>query len=86
MCIRDRSPIEISALCTNLAKGCEKQYKPEEAALFTELADYYQAISASAKDPSFDKLLALIEKDLEEGFPDANAVAIAVQDRGARCV
>ncbi|MFY9174828.1 MAG: rubredoxin [Peptococcia bacterium] len=81
--MKELSPIEISALCTNLAKGCEKQYKPEEAALFTELADYYQAISASAKDPSFDKLLALIEKDLEEGFPDANAVAIAVQDRGA---
>lgn len=81
--MKEMSPLEVSALCTNLARGCEKQYKPEEAALFTELADYYQAISASAKDPSFDKLLALIEKDLEEGFPDANAVAIAVQDRGA---
>ena len=34
------SSLEISALCTNLARGCEKQYKPEEAALFNELAGY----------------------------------------------
>ena len=35
------SSLEISALCTNLARGCEKQYKPEEAALFNELAGYF---------------------------------------------
>lgn len=81
--MKELSPIEISALCTNLARGCEKQYKPEEAALFTELAEYYKAVSAPAKEPSFDKLLALIERDLEEDFPKANAVATADQDRGA---
>jgi rubredoxin len=36
--MQELSPLEISALCTNLARGCEKQYKPEEAALFNELA------------------------------------------------
>jgi rubredoxin len=77
------SPLEISALCTNLARGCEKQYKPEEAALFMELADYFKSVSAPAKDPNFNQLLDLIEKDLEEGFPNANAVASDAKDRGA---
>jgi len=81
--MREMSPLEISALCTNLARGCEKQYKPEEAALFTELAGYFKTAATPAKDPDFDQLLALIEKDLESDFPNANAVASENQDRGA---
>jgi rubredoxin len=77
------SPLEISALCTNLARGCEKQYKLEEAALFNELADYFKSVSAPAEDPNFSQLLDLIEKDLEQGFPNANAVASDAKDRGA---
>lgn len=81
--MKEMSPLEISALCTNLARGCEKQYKPEEAALFNELAGYFKTASAPAKDPDFNKLIALIEKDLEEGFPSAYTVASDVKDRGA---
>ncbi|TAH56703.1 MAG: rubredoxin [Methanosarcina mazei] len=81
--MKEMSPLEISALCTNLARGCEKQYKQEEEALFKELADYFNRISAPAKEPDFNKLIALIEKDLEEGFPNANAVASDAKDRGA---
>jgi rubredoxin len=81
--MRELSPLEISALCTNLARGCEKQYKPEEAALFRELADYFKSASAPAEVPDFSQLLDLIEKDLTEGFPNANAVASAAKDRGA---
>ena len=77
------SPLEISALCSNLARGCEKQYKPEEAALFKELADYFKAVSEPAEEPDFNKLISLIEKDLEEGFPHANSVVSDVKDRGA---
>jgi rubredoxin len=81
--MKELSPLEISAICTNLARGCEKQYKPEEAALFTELAEYFKKASAPADTPDFDKLIALIEKDLEEGFPNASAVASDSKDRGA---
>lgn len=81
--MKEMSPLEVSALCTNLARGCEKQYKPEEAALFRELAGYFKSASAPAEEPGFDKLIALIEKDLQEGFPNANAVASNVKDRGA---
>lgn len=81
--MKEMSPLQLSALCTNLARGCEKQYKPEEAALFRELSEYFKSASAPAKEPGFDQQLALIEKDLGEGFPNANTAASDVQDRGA---
>lgn len=81
--LKELSALEISALCSNLAKGCEKQYKPEEAALFTELAGYFKAASAPAEDPDAEKLLSLIEKDLERGIPAAGDAARAAGDRGA---
>jgi len=81
--MKELSPLEISALCSNLARGCEKQYKFEEAAHFNDLAGYYKKASAPAKDPDMDQMIALIEKDLEEGFPNANAVASEAKDRGA---
>jgi len=81
--MKEMSPLEISALCTNLSRGCEKQYKEEEAALFSELSRYFKSASAPAKEPDFSKLIELIEKDLEEGFPKANAVSSDAKDRGA---
>jgi rubredoxin len=81
--MQELSPLEISALCSNLARGCEKQYKPEEAELFKELAGYFKSVSAPSEDPNFSRLLDLIEKDLKEGFPNANAVATDAKDRGA---
>ena len=81
--MKELSPLEISAICTNLARGCEKQYKAEEAELFTELAEYFKAASPPADNPNFDNLMALIKKDLEESFPNANAVASESEDRGA---
>jgi rubredoxin len=81
--MKELSPLEMSALCTNLARGCEKQYKPEEAALFSQLAGYFNTVSAPAVNPDTDKLVALIEQDLKEGFPNANAAATDAADRGA---
>ena len=31
---------QLAALCSNLARGCEKQYKPEEAGLFRNNVDF----------------------------------------------
>ncbi|MDD3832981.1 MAG: rubredoxin [Oscillospiraceae bacterium] len=81
--LKEMSALEVSALCTNLARGCEKQYKPQEAALFTELSGYFKSVSVPAKSPSFDKLLDLIEKDLIDGLPRASTVASDAEDRGA---
>lgn len=81
--IKELSALEISALCTNLARGCEKQYKAEEAALFLELANYFKAASLPAVAPDLNDLLSLIEKDLSEGFPTAKSVSTSSNDRGA---
>ncbi|MEG2176983.1 MAG: rubredoxin [Oscillibacter sp.] len=80
---KELSALELSALCSNLARGCEKQYKNEDAALFTELSAYFKATSAPAAEPEIGKLLALVEQDLDGGFPAANAVSGAAKDRGA---
>lgn len=81
--MKELSPLEVSAICTNLARGCEKQYKAEEAALFNDLAGYFKAVAAPCKDPSIDKLITLVEKDLEEGLPNAKATSSEARDRGA---
>lgn len=82
--MKELSALEMSILCSNLARGCEKQYKAEESVLFTELAQYFKAASAPAMDADMDKLLALVERDLETGFPEADAAAGKDErDRGA---
>ena len=81
--LKEMSALEISALCTNLARGCEKQYQLDEAVLFRELAGYFKTASAPAKAPDHGKLIAFIEKDLKEGFPNAHTVASEANDRGA---
>lgn len=81
--MKELSTLEMSALCSNLARGCEKQYKTEEAQLFTDLSSYFKGATGSASEAEMGKLLTLIEKDLEEGFPSANAVSFHAKDRGA---
>ena len=82
--MRELTPLEVSALCTNLARGCEKQYKANQQALFNELAAYFKASASPAKNPDFDQLMELIDRDLNEGFVAANKAASEVNDRGAK--
>lgn len=82
--MKELTALELSVICSNLARGCEKQYKKEEAELFTEIADYFKASTLPVKDAQYDDLLRLVEKDLEEGLTVANSVAAAVNDRGAK--
>lgn len=81
--IRELSFKELSALCSNLSKGCEKQYRSEEADLFQQLAEYYDSKSAAVPEARISDLAALIEEDLNAGFENANRHAAAASDRGA---
>lgn len=81
--LRELTVGELSALCSNLARGCEKQYLAEESALFTQLADYFKARTPIEPECDTAALLALVQKDLESGFPLANAAAEQKPDRGA---
>lgn len=82
--MKELSSGELSILCSNLARGCEKQYLAEQSALFTQLADYYQAKTADVPTKNFEDLLIKINKDFEVGFVNANQAAVDSSDRGAK--
>lgn len=82
--LRPMTAMELHALCSYLAKGCEKQYKAKEAALFGQLADWYAAQAQPAREGSFGELLELVQSDLENSYPAAHATADAAPDRGAK--
>lgn len=73
---------QLSALCSNLARGCEKQYKPEESKLFAELADYFATITPPVEDASVEAVAALLQGDIDR-YPDLRATADGASDRGA---
>ncbi len=81
--LKDLSAGELSALCSNLAKGCEKQHLAEESALFNQLADYFNSKVNFEGEKSFGDAAQLLAADLEEYYPKANVVVSAAKDRGA---
>lgn len=74
---------EISTLCSNLEKGCEKQYLAEEAALFHELAEYYKSRNKTDVEYAVSDLLGAVSRDLSGNYPEALAAAAVKYDRGA---
>ncbi len=81
--LRELSMGELAALCTNLAKGCEKQYRTEEAELLSQLAEYYESRIPKGEARDFSQLLALIEQEVSSEYPAAKEVATVNQDRGS---
>ena len=71
----------LSARCSNLAKGCAKQYLPEEAALFTQVADYFAAQAGPGEDLA--ALAARQKEDMASRYPEAFSAARRMVDRGA---
>lgn len=80
--MRELSFGELSALCANLSKGCEKQYRPHEAELFNQLAEFYYKKRESVNEKKLNDLLLLIEQDLSTHYPRANEAAASFSDRG----
>ena len=73
---------QLAALCSNLARGCEKQYKQKEADLFKQLADYFTAVVPAVNDASVEKLVKELQTDAEN-YAAVRATADANADRGA---
>ena len=73
---------QMAALCSNLARGADKQYKPEISELYTELADYFAMITPSLDDIGVDKLAEMMGRDIDN-YPGARAIADDSNDRGA---
>ncbi len=76
------SAMEMSIICSNLARGCEKKYLVEQSEQFAALANFFRS-EAEEKNASFGELLKLIEDDLNGGYPYAREVAQSCRDRGA---
>lgn len=73
---------QLAALCSNLARGCEKQYKQEEADLFKQLADYFTAVVPAVNDASVEKIAKELQIDADN-YAAVRATADANADRGA---
>ena len=81
--LKELSAGEISAICGNLAKGCEKQRLTAEMEAWNKLADYYRSKTPAEPDKSLVDAGKMLDDDLSEGFSAANAVAKSNADRGA---
>lgn len=82
--MRKLSAGELSALCSNLARGCEKQYKDREAELFLQIADYFASQVPSIENADMGDLKALLQGDLKEGYPALHGAAKEEGDRGTQ--
>ena len=77
--IRELTNTEVSYICSNLAKACEKQYLKEEQDLFNELAKHYS--NKENKEGTINDIQNKIEEDIKE-FEKA----LKTEDRGAKRV
>ncbi len=80
--LRELTDYEISLICSNLARGCEKQYLEEEKNLFSELSKYYES-----KEQNLEGTLSDIKNKVTEDVNNLNRamnVADKYQDRGAK--
>ncbi len=80
--LKKLSPGQLSVLFSNLARGCEKQYMPAEAALYLRLADYYASIAPAVEDADAEHIAAMLKADIQS-YPAVRAAADREGDRGA---
>lgn len=73
---------QLAALCSSLARGCDKQYKEEEAGLFRELSDYFTAVTPAVEDATVENIAQMIQADIDN-YGLAHSTAKANGDRGA---
>ena len=73
---------QLSALFSNLARGCEKQYQDEAKSCFEELAGYFENQVPDESDVDMERLAALLKEDLDKNYADLKAKAADKGDRG----
>ena len=76
---------QMAALCSNLARGCEKQYMPEEMALFNELAEWFTRCVPKVDDATVASVAARLQQDLVD-YPVVRQTGADQGDRGAQRV
>ncbi|MGI5976681.1 MAG: rubredoxin-like domain-containing protein [Candidatus Limivicinus sp.] len=81
--LQELSVSQLSALFSNLARGCEKQYKFKEAELYTEIANYFDRISPAAESCELKDLADKVAENIGTEYPALEAEAKNAGDRGA---
>ncbi len=76
---------QMAALCSNLARGCEKQYMPKESALFNELADWFTRHTPMVNDATVETVSMQLQQHINS-YPTINATCVQEGDRGAQRV
>ncbi len=74
---------QLSALCSNLGRGCEKQYMQKESELYYKLADYFASITPQVTENELGDIAELVAEDLTQGYETVRSVADNGVDRGA---
>ncbi len=80
--LRELSFGELAAVCSNLAKGCEKQYLVAESELFGALAAFFTGERGFDDSTDLTVLKVLLEEDIA-AYPTLNALCAENADRGA---
>ena len=82
---KELSAMEMSIICSNLARGCEKQYMPAEAKKFASLGEFFRKEGGNTDtEGGIAAISALLKNDVDKNYPYAHSVADAVGDRGAK--
>jgi len=81
--LRELSYAELGAVCSNLSKGSDKQYRSEEAALFDQLSQYFTSKAGAGEAGRLDDLARLAAQDADTSYASAKAVSTGEGDRGA---
>jgi rubrerythrin len=74
----------LQAVCSNLAKACEKQFRTEESQLFHQLADYFGRVSPQSGSAEIEQMEQMITHQLSQLYPEAESHAVGHADRGAQ--
>jgi len=80
---RDLSNGEISAICSNLAKACEKQLLLDQMTAFSALASYFKAKTVASGSQTLTEMSSMLKNDLDSTLSTAKTAAEANADRGA---
>ena len=76
---------QMAALCSNLARGCEKQYMPDEMALFNRLAEWFTRNTPRVEDATVEAVAAQLKHDIAD-YPAVRKTGEDQADRGAQRV
>lgn len=82
--LRSLTNEEITYICSNLAKACEKEYKEEEQNLFAELATYFE--EKTKEVPGTIEDIKEANKQEQKDIEQAMKIADESSDRGAKRV